>query len=162
MCISKEIIDSYFKVDLETGVITRKIIPGVRNFEKPVEGIDKDGYINFLFKGKRYRAHRFIWFYATGSFPTKDIDHIDGNKTHNAIRNLREATTFQNMQNLRKPLSNNKSGFLGVYLCKASKKYYSQIKAGTIRKHLGYFNTPEEAYNAYIIEKRKLHPYCTI
>ena len=46
-----------------------------------------------------FLAHRLAWLHSYGVWPTKDIDHIDGDKTNNRIANLREATRAQNVMN---------------------------------------------------------------
>src|ERR1700738_4035243 len=46
-----------------------------------------------------FLAHRLAWLHSYGVWPTKDIDHIDGDKTNNRIANLREATPAQNVMN---------------------------------------------------------------
>jgi hypothetical protein len=58
------------------------------------------GYIKFKIKNVHYRAHRLIWFYHYGRWPSSDvIDHIDRNKHNNRIENLREATFSENCKN---------------------------------------------------------------
>jgi group I intron endonuclease len=51
--------------------------------------------------------------------------------------------------NLGKKLSNNKSGFCGVYFNKREKKFKTQIRINGKQIHLGYFKTAEEASIAY-------------
>jgi len=71
------------------------------------------------------------------------VDHIDHDIFNNRRSNLRICTTSQNSGNsrLRK---NNKTGYKGVCL-QATGKYKAALKS----KLLGYFDTPEEAYEAY-------------
>ena len=38
------------------------------------------GYRYIQLQGKKYAAHRLVWLIETGSFPSKFLDHIDGNK----------------------------------------------------------------------------------
>jgi hypothetical protein len=56
------------------------------------------GYRKVCLYGKQLYAHRIIYMMHHGYSP-KTIDHIDGNGANNAIENLREATTSQNMMN---------------------------------------------------------------
>jgi len=42
---------------------------------------------------------------------------------------------------------------IGVYFHKASGKFMAQLKINGKRKHLGYFTTPEEAFQAYKLAK---------
>jgi hypothetical protein len=102
--------------------------------------------------GKRYYAHRLAWLYMTGKFPDQQIDHIDQDGTHNIWRNLREATNTQNAANSRR--RNNASGFKGVFW-QRSRRWRASIMVNSRRIHLGYFNTPEEAYAVYLAAAQK-------
>ena len=118
----------------------------------------KDGYVLISVNGKRYLAHRLAWLYVNGQWPSKLIDHIDGNPSNNRIANLREADQRTNMQNQRRALSNSKSGYLGVCWSANAKKWHSQINIDGTNTHVGYYNTKEEAHAAYVDAKRKHHP----
>ena len=74
------------------------------------------------------------------------LDHIDGNKSNNAIENLRPATNAQNAAN-RGALKTNKLSLKGV--CRERGKYKANIKINGRNCHIGYFNNPEDAYVAY-------------
>lgn len=107
-------------------------------------------------------AHRVAWAFVTGVWPGDQIDHIDGDKTNNRFANLRDVSQTVNMQNQRRPYSNNKIGLAGVYRHKANGRIYSQIRVSKKLVHLGYFDTPEQASEAFLKAKRELHPGCTI
>lgn len=64
--------------------------------------VDSQGYITVGIAGVYYKAHRIIWrmHYPTGKMP-HTLDHIDGNKSNNNIKNLRRATHSENMHNRR-------------------------------------------------------------
>lgn len=123
---------------------------------------NNNGYIVLFIGGKDVYAHRFAWAYYYGELPTGFIDHINGDRADNRICNLRDVSHSQNMQNQRHPLSNNKTGFLGVSFHRSTNKYQAQIKAGGKRIHLGTFLIPEDAHKAYVTAKRELHAGCTI
>lgn len=76
------------------------------------------------------------------------VDHISGDGLDCRRSNLRLATPTQNCRNARKRLDN-KSGFKGVSWHSQRKKWVSQISDGSRRLHLGLFETPEEAHEAY-------------
>jgi hypothetical protein len=69
------------------------------------------GYIYIEIDGKSYSAHRLAWFYVTGTFPKKQIDHINRNRSDNRYENLREATNSQNKAN---SIHTNKNGMMKI------------------------------------------------
>lgn len=80
--------------------------------------------------------------------PNEIADHINGNPLDNRRSNIRLATRSQNNMNKRKG-SRNVSGFKGVSLHKETQKWVAKIGKNGTYKHLGLFNTPEEAFEAY-------------
>lgn len=59
------------------------------------------GYRQVCINKKSYYEHRIIFMMHYGYFP-KCTDHKDGNKSNNAIENLREATFSQNSWNIKR------------------------------------------------------------
>ena len=118
------------------------------------------GYYGASVDFKSYKLHRLVWLWHKGYLPKLQIDHIDGNPSNNSIENLREVTPSQNMQNQRKPRANNKLGFQGVY--KVKNRYRAVVTTNGKGKHIGYFSTPEEAHQAYVLAKREVHEFSTI
>ena len=95
-----------------------------------------------------------------GTWPNLQIDHINGVKDDCRWSNLREVDGFLNMQNQRRPMRDNKVGFLGVV--RTGRRFRASIGAGGKHRGLGTFDTPELAHAAYIAAKRKLHPGGTL
>lgn len=124
--------------------------------------INKRGYVKIGIGYKTYMAHRLAWLYVYGTFPLNEIDHINGIKNDNSILNLRDVTSQGNKQNLRKPPSHNKSGYIGVSFCKAKNKWRALIKINKKQKYIGIYSTALEAHENYLIEKRKYHATCSI
>lgn len=123
----------------------------------------KLGYKQIKINGENYRAHRLAWLYMTGNWPSKFIDHIDGNPFNNKFENLREASTEINRQNQRKAASNNvSSGLLGVSWHKKTNKWRASVQTKGKRLHLGYFDCKLEAHEKYLETKRLMHEGCTI
>lgn len=116
----------------------------------------KSGYRTIGILGKSVKAHRLAWFIHYGYWPTKQIDHINGNKDDNRISNLREATRTENNRNSVKPITN-KTGYKGVCWVDRRGKYQAQIRDGGKSIFLGYFDCPEEAHSAYCDAAKKLH-----
>lgn len=145
--------------DPDTGIFIWKVKP-CKNKSAGIEaGCITNRYRTIKVLKKLYQAHRLAWMYVYGKFPLKLIDHINGNPLDNRIVNLREATNYENSQNIYKPQTNNTSGFLGVTYIPKKNKWRSKIAVEGKRLSLGYYKTPEDAYKAYIEAKRKYHPF---
>lgn len=92
--------------------------------------------------------HQYVFFFFNGEYDGS-LDHIDGNKSNNEISNLRLVSQQKNMWNLKsaKGYSYNKSlNKFSAYICIDYKQ-----------KHLGHFETEEEARQAYLKAKKMLH-----
>ncbi len=109
--------------------------------------INHNGYRIIKIDYRRYRANRLAWFYQTGAWPFADVDHRDLNRSNNVWTNLREATRSQNRANIGVQ-RNNKLGVKGV--SRRGDRYQVQITAGGVKRHIGTFNTQEEASAAYV------------
>lgn len=153
-----------FSYNPEDGLFTRiKSICPAGKVGVTVNYLDKStGYIKVTVDGKQYYAHRLAWLYSFGEWPAQMVDHIDMDRTNNRLVNLRAANKALNMQNQKKPLRSNRSGFLGVSPGKRPGLWRATIVVDNRQHHLGAYDTPEEAHEAYIAAKRRLHPGCTI
>jgi hypothetical protein len=87
--------------------------------------VDTNGYVIIGLNRKRYKAHRIIFLMLNGYVPPI-LDHIDGNRSNNKIKNLRAATVSQNLQN-SKTYKSNTSGIKGVSWEKDRNKWKVQI-----------------------------------
>jgi hypothetical protein len=152
MPLTAERLREVVSYNQETGVFMRRS-------NGAVAGTRKDnGYLHFCVDTKKYGAHRLAWLYVRGEWPIGDIDHIDGNRANNAIKNLRDVDRSTNLENQRQAKSHNKStGVLGAYLHKQTGKFMSRIQVRGKGKYLGLFDTVEEAHHAYVEAKRQLH-----
>lgn len=136
--------------DKETGVFHWKVLKGHILAGAVAGNIRKDnGRIIIGIDNTQYRAHRLAWLYHFGSWPKKDIDHINGKPFDNRICNLREATDAQNLANMKKPRTN-KSGRKGVSWHKGGRKWQVHIMAYDVNYYLGLFEDLEEAHHAYM------------
>lgn len=101
------------------------------------------GYRQIKYKGKRYLAHRVVFFFAYGYLP-EIIDHIDGDTKNNNPNNLRAVTPSQNMIN-RKLQKNNNSGHRGIDWMPRQKQYRAQIHKDGKKIYLGMRKDINEA-----------------
>lgn len=152
-----------FHYEPESGVFTRRVDAPPRGFAGNVVGMpDLNGYLRASVHGKFYYLHRLALFYVNGVMPTLGIDHINGIKWDNRLVNLREVDHAVNMQNLRKVNPRNKLGVMGVYYCKAKRKYCSTLTTKGEKLNLGCFDDLKTAERVYLEAKRKYHEGCTI
>ena len=148
----------------ETGLFTWKVANGQRIHVGDIAGHNSSrGYVVVGVDGRVYRAHRLAWFYVNGIWPGNSIDHINGNRADNRISNLRDVDSKTNTENQSRANSQNKSsGVLGVSREQGRRRWRAHITTNKKMIHLGYFDTIEEASDAYIAAKRKIHQGCTI
>ncbi len=106
-------------------------------------------YIHYTRK-PQVAIHRLIMGAKKGEI----IDHINGDIFDNRRCNLRFVTKQQNNWN-KGIQSNNKTGVTGVSWYKNAKKYRASIKFNGKDIRLGYFNSLEEARDAYIAASNK-------
>lgn len=105
--------------------------------------IHKDGYLMGKVQYKLLLAHRVIWAVAYGTWPSDEIDHIDGDRANNKLENLRVASRNDNMRNtgIR---CNNHSGCPGVRMTKGG-RWHGYIRHAKQSYNLGTFSSFEEA-----------------
>lgn len=155
-----EVVKNLLTYDEATGDFYWKVKPsGPVKAGSKAGVITPYGYVMIRIFGRKYCAHRLAWLYVNGEWPSKYIDHINGQRSDNRIANLRQATKGENSQNTYKPRRNNKSKFLGVSLHKSSNKWVAQISIDYKKINLGLFETPELAHEAYVYAKRNLHKF---
>lgn len=77
-----------------------------------------------------------------------ETDHINRDRLDNRRSNLRACTTSQNAHN-RRLRSDNKTGVMGIWFRKDSRKWTARIVVNGQRKILGCFISKEEAAMAY-------------
>lgn len=97
--------------------------------------------------GKPVLAHRVIWKMSYGVDAPNDIDHRDGDPLNNRLTNLRLATKHQNLRNSK--LHRGKNLPKGVSWHHGAGRYRASIYLSGKCKHLGLFDTPVGAHEAY-------------
>jgi len=151
----------------ETGVFIRKVRLAQRHqvgdrADVSINTGPMAGYRRVSVDSKRFLAHRCAWLYVHGEWPNQDIDHLNGDKGDNRIANLRNVSNDVNRQNLRVARRDNKSGFLGVHFHKETGKWRARVQFRGKTVEAGLHETPEQAHEAYLRLKRKIHEGCTI
>jgi hypothetical protein len=92
------------------------------------------------------------WVLIHGEWPSLFVDHKDRDTTNDKIDNLRQATRTQNHGN-SKVRSDNTSGFKGVW--PVGNRYRAKITVGQKDIHIGYFDTVQQAHEAYMKAARE-------
>jgi len=157
--LTQEQLQQLLSYDPDTGIFTNLKSRGRVKIGSVAGSKYSNGYICIAIDSKRYLAHRLIWLYVYGEFPANQIDHINEVKDDNRLVNLRLATSQENQHNKSSPQTNNTSGYLGVYWNKPRGKWIARIQVNGKNKHLGLFNTAEEASAVYLAVKRELHQF---
>lgn len=143
-----EFLSQLFEYNRETGVL---LFQG--KFLKP----HPNGYIFVKIPGVGVRpAHRVIWKMVYGKDPDQVIDHIDGNPSNNRVENLRDVSPAKNAQNR----VNTKKKYLGVTVL--GRESEAVICRDKQVYHLGRFDTPEEARDAYLAAAKEYDETGTI
>ena len=137
-------IQKGFTYNSETGIIT-----GVKGL--PLNRKTSNGYIIIkMICNKKVillLGHQFAW-YCIYNETVQYIDHIDRDRTNNKKNNLRSVTQQQNQFN------NNVKGYTFI---KSRNNYKASIRLNGKSIFLGYFNTAEQAGQAYLKAKEQYH-----
>jgi hypothetical protein len=141
--VSVEELKKLLTYDPLTGLFTWNKTLGSRALEgSKAGGICKvHGYHFIRLNRKLYRSHHLAWLYTYGFFPTLDIDHINQDRADNRMVNLREVSRTVNNYNT--------SQRKGYSFSKQHNKYVAYLGLNGKQKHLGLFDTLEEAKNEH-------------
>jgi len=119
-------------------------------------GNQSAGYCQVGFNGGRVMYHNIIWILSTGKdIPSGlEIDHINGNRLDSRMENLRLVTRRENNQNMKV----HRDGKLcGITI--QNSKYKAQILINSKLIYLGYYETEQEAHEAYKIACKHIRNY---
>ena len=109
----------------------------------------KEGYIVIGIRKRTFFAHHLVWLWCHGEWPQRQLDHANCDPADNRIANLRLASSSENTAN-QKRKSTNTSGFKGVGWHRGLQRWQAVIMQNYKSTHLGYFDTPEAAHEAYV------------
>lgn len=147
MSITTDALHELF--EYKEGKLYRKTDRGGYKTGTECGSLHHEGYITIKINAKKHQAHRIIYQMFYGHIARNlQIDHIDRDRANNRIENLRLVTQNENQWN-----RSNTRGWCKV----PNGKYRARIRVQNKIKHLGYFNTPEEAEEAYLAAKTQYH-----
>lgn len=109
------------------------------------------GYYQGGLGGRRWYAHRVVYFLAYGDWPN-NIDHINGKRDDNRLENLRSVTRTLNSQNRVDK---------GCSFHKRLEMWRAVIHYDGRSHSLGYFTTEDAAHAVYLAAKEKHHAGAT-
>ena len=121
---------------------------------------DRKGYLTGKINKKNFKFHRVVYYSHNltwniyDSSPDNQIDHIDNNKLNNNINNLRVVNSRENILNTDR-VRNAK----GYCYHKKNNKYQAYIRINNKLKHLGYYETEDEAHIVYLNKRYELHGF---
>lgn len=170
----KEIVEKYFGVDFDLGYLINKPRKP-EDFNVPKKGTQKsyatmwnkqhawksvgisvntNRYLTVQIEGKGYGVHRIIYFLYYGKDP-EFVDHINGLKNDNKIKNLRSVSHLENCKNIA-VTRRNTSGHIGVFWHKGEQKWGAKISDNGKRVYLGYYTRFKAAVSARKKAERQL------
>jgi hypothetical protein len=114
--------------------------------QEALTSVESKGYRQGRVCSRQMMAHRIAWALAYGEWPS-EIDHINGIKTDNRLKNLRVATRTENTQH-RAKFRTNTSGHKGVRQSRAG-RWEARITVAKNQVFLGVFNCKTAAAIAY-------------
>lgn len=91
--------------------------------------IGAEGYLQGRVFNKHVSAHRAAWAIQFGYWPSGQIDHIDGNKLNNSLKNFRHVDAEENAKN-RAISTANTSGRTGLSWIASRGRWYFCAQAG--------------------------------
>lgn len=136
--LSQEDLKKVLHYDPVTGIFTY-----IRSGKLAGAVVDS-GYVVISVRGRGYPAHRLAFLYVDGYMPEMSVDHINRNRADNRRYNLREASPQCQARNCSIS-KNNSSGVKGVHWIGHRNKWQARIKVLRVNKHLGLYDSYEEA-----------------
>lgn len=144
MPLSQAYLKEWLTYDEHTGEFTWNKAPsfGVKAGTKA--GYQRNGYRQIRLDGELHYGHRLAFLYMTGALPENQVDHINGQRSDDSWKNLRQVSPQENRRNAARS-KNNTSGVTGVVWDKSKQKWMARIMVSRKEKFLGYFDSVDEA-----------------
>lgn len=161
--IEKEVLLALFRLNKRTGRIYWR---NPSKYHKEKTGQEAGGPRRQQHNGKRYwvvringRAYKrghIVFCMVHGYWPLPCVDHKNGDSLDDRPNNLRPATITQNAWN-HKGRKRRIDLPMGVRVMASSGRYQARIAHNKRMLHLGTYDTPEAAANAYRDKRRELY-----
>jgi hypothetical protein len=152
-----QLVKELFDYDPETGILRWRISISCHKRGSVAGSRKSNGrYLEVRYKGGWFLAHRLIFLWMTGRWPEPETDHLDLDGVNNRWCNLRESTKSQNAAN-RAAFRTNRTGLKGVVnvVRDGKAKFEARIRIDGKQKHLGRFETAQEAHAAYVTAAKR-------
>lgn len=147
--ITQKELKHHLRYDSETGIFTRTENVNSNNSSsgRITGSVSNTGYLVIRVLDVLYTAHRLAWLYSYGSFPSFDVDHINGDRHDNRLSNLRAVTREENMKNKCISICNS-SGKTGVSWDSSRNKWAAYGGIRYKKVYIGRFATLSDASDA--------------
>lgn len=147
--ITKDLLEEIFNYDRESGEFKWKVrLSPTGNIGENAFSDDGSSCRTNLFR-KSYRTSHLVWMILYSEFPVGRVCFV--NNMHNDFRKKNLFIGGMSECN-RKKITTSSSGFKGATYIRG--RWQAQITIDGRNVHLGSFETPEEAHEAYMTEAR--------
>jgi len=119
--------------------------------------IHPKGYRLIRINKRGYRAGRLAFLWMIDRWPDPEVDHRNRIKDDDRWENLRDADRIlQNSNRNTRVSPKTKKSKLPIGVCRSGKKFSAGAFIGNKRYHLGQYETPKDAHQAYLTFIREL------
>lgn len=141
----------------ESGLVWKNYKGGNTSKGADAGSLCQNGYWYVTIRGVRYLCHRIVMLLTNEDFDiTREIDHIDRNRSNNKKENLRMSSRHENLKN-KATSSDSLSGYKHVNFLKRDNAYYVRwIENGKTQAVKFRLDTPENSLNTALLFRQAL------